>query len=175
LTDRVTVRPGRHGPRVTERRTFQGHFLPDLGARWWGRFVDGILFLPVTLFVLIALHNAGNLRYVTVVVLFAYEVFCLSRWGQTLGKRVAGTRVISTRAGGAKPTPWQAFLRTAVFVAPDLLILVPRPTGSLLVEVGTGVIVLSILVSRNRRGLHDLVAGTVVVVDGEAGRVLRRP
>jgi len=68
--------------------------------------------------------------------------------GRTAGKGVAGLRVV--RADGAAPSVRALFLRTIVF-----------PLSALLFGIGF----LLIVVQREHRGLHDLIARTAVVYD----------
>lgn len=87
----------------------------------------------------------------------------MALWGQTIGKRVAGTRVISYRSAPLVPSPAQAFTRAAVFASPSLFILLSLPSGAILDQLAFAAIWISILGQRNRRGFTDLVAGTIVV------------
>jgi len=63
-------------------------------------------------------------------------------YGQTLGKRVLGIRVIRVDGDGLASFPW-LILRTVLL----------------------GALVPAVVWDRDRRGLHDKAAGTVVVVD----------
>ncbi len=79
---------------------------------------------------------------------FLYVFVSLAIAGRTAGKGLAGLRVVS--ADGAAPSVGALFLRTLVF-----------PLSALLFGVGF----LLIVVQREHRGLHDLIAGTAVVYD----------
>lgn len=83
-----------------------------------------------------------------------YETLLLSWRGQTLGKMVAGTRVV--RSDGERPHWWQAALRIGI---PSLAFLVPYLGGGLLAVV----IYLTAIWHPFRQGWHDRAAGTVVV------------
>ena len=63
-------------------------------------------------------------------------------YGQTLGKRLLGIRVIRVDGDGLAGVPW-LLLRTVLL----------------------GVLVPAVVWDRDRRGLHDKASGTVVVVD----------
>ncbi len=63
-------------------------------------------------------------------------------YGQTLGKRMLGIRVIRVDGSGLASFPW-ILLRTVLL----------------------GVLVPAVVWDRDRRGLHDKAAGTVVVID----------
>ena len=79
---------------------------------------------------------------------FLYVFVSLAITGRTAGKGLAGLRVV--RADGAAPSVRTLFLRTIVF-----------PISALLFGIG----LLLIVVQREHRGLHDLIAGTAVVYD----------
>ena len=79
---------------------------------------------------------------------FLYVFVSLAVTGRTAGKGLAGLRVV--RADGAAPSVGALFLRTIVF-----------PISALLFGIGF----LLIIVQREHRGLHDLIAGTAVVYD----------
>ncbi len=79
---------------------------------------------------------------------FLYVFVSLAITGRTAGKGLAGLRVVS--ADGAAPSVGALFLRTIVF-----------PISALLFGIGF----LLIVVQREHRGLHDLIAGTAVVYD----------
>jgi uncharacterized RDD family membrane protein YckC len=79
---------------------------------------------------------------------FLYVFVSLAITGRTAGKGLAGLRVVS--ADGAAPSVGALFLRTLVF-----------PISAMLFGVGF----LLIVVRRDNRGLHDLIAHTAVVYD----------
>jgi len=97
-----------------------------------------------------------NRQNILVVVLYvAWEFFYFGySWavsGRTLGMAVLGVRVV--RADGATAEPRRGVLRALVF-----------PLSFLLFGLGF----LGILVQRERRALHDLIAGTAVVYAWDA-------
>ncbi|MDW8008495.1 MAG: RDD family protein [Chloroflexota bacterium] len=78
---------------------------------------------------------------------FLYRPLCEgSRWQATVGKRLLGLRV--ARADGGDLNFWQALLRQLARLACELTL-------------GIGYLVA--LWTRRRQGLHDIIAGTVVV------------
>ena len=102
-----------------------------------------------------------NRQNILVVVLYlAWEFFYFGySWavsGRTFGMAVLGVRVV--RADGAAAEPRRGVLRALVF-----------PLSFLLFGLGF----LGILVQRERRALHDLIAGTAVVYawDARAARL----
>jgi uncharacterized RDD family membrane protein YckC len=93
-----------------------------------------------------------NRQDIVVVILYvAWEFFYFGySWavsGRTLGMAVLGVRVV--RADGATAEPRRGVVRALVF-----------PLSFLLLDLGF----LGILVQRERRALHDLIAGTAVVL-----------
>ncbi len=97
---------------------------------------------------------------VVVVTYVAWEFFYFGySWavsGRTFGMAVLGVRVV--RADGAVAEPWRGVVRSLVF-----------PLSFLLLGLGF----LGILVQRERRALHDLIAGTAVIYawDARAARL----
>ncbi|HEY3955147.1 MAG TPA: RDD family protein [Streptosporangiaceae bacterium] len=87
---------------------------------------------------------------------FFYFGYSWAASGKTFGMAVVGIRVV--RADGATLDPWRGALRAAVF-----------PLSFLLLGLGFA----GILVQRERRALHDLIAGSAVVYawDARAARL----
>jgi uncharacterized RDD family membrane protein YckC len=82
---------------------------------------------------------------------FLYFGYSWAMSGRTAGMAVLGVRVV--RADGWAIDPWRGALRALVF-----------PLSFLLLGLGF----LGILVQRERRALHDLIAGTAVVYAWDA-------
>jgi uncharacterized RDD family membrane protein YckC len=94
---------------------------------------------------------------------FVYCAYPLAVGGRTLGMAIVGLQAV--RADGGAMGSWRAVLRVLVF-----------PLSFLAFGVG----LLLILLTRDRRALHDLIAGTAVVYawDARAARLrflARRP
>lgn len=87
---------------------------------------------------------------------FFYFGYSWAMSGKTFGMAVTGIRVV--RADGAVLDPWRGALRAAVF-----------PLSFLLLGLGFA----GILAQRERRALHDLIAGSAVVYawDARAARL----
>ena len=87
---------------------------------------------------------------------FFYFGYSWAASGKTFGMAVLGIRVV--RADGAWAEPWRGVLRALVF-----------PLSFLLFGLGF----LGILVQREHRALHDLIAGTAVIYawDARAARL----
>jgi uncharacterized RDD family membrane protein YckC len=87
---------------------------------------------------------------------FAYEAVQLALWGQTLGKRILGLRVIAEN--GSPVTPVQAVGRAAVN---NVLYLFGCGVGTVMAYLW------AIWDEPLHQALHDRLAGTVVVDDRE--------
>jgi len=95
------------------------------------------------------------------VVLAAWEIayfgYCWATAGRTPGMALLGLRVV--RADGAELDPWRGVLRALVF-----------PLSIILCGLGF----VGILVQREHRALHDLLAGTAVIYSWDARAVRLR-
>jgi uncharacterized RDD family membrane protein YckC len=91
-----------------------------------------------------------------VVWVLAYFGYSWAAFGKTLGMSLLGVRVVA--ADGGEAGPRRALIRTAAF-----------PLSILLLGLGF----VPILVRRDRRALHDLIAGTAVIYawDVRAARI----
>jgi uncharacterized RDD family membrane protein YckC len=99
----------------------------------------------------------GILAVVIVVMGILYTLIPTALWGQTLGKRLAGIRVV--RSDNFDVPGWRrAAIRTL-----GLTPLGWMPYGNAAVAAGESMF----MFTRTRQGLHDLIAGTVVVDDRE--------
>ena len=101
----------------------------------------------------VQLLGVGAALVAGVAVSFAYRVLCWGQGGQTPGMMLMGVRVV--RRDGGDIGYGRAFLRVGYFIA--------------LLPFGLGLIM--VLLHPRRRGLHDLLAGTcVVLVDAGGGQ-----
>lgn len=135
--------------------------------RLLGFLIDAaILVLVVVLLVLgaeLAGVSAVGGYWLGVTAFTGYDFVTTYRSGQTLGKRLAGTRIVDNASH--EPLRWsQAMVRSAVHILPLVLL------GTLGILAFAG-IHMAILLTPERRGLHDWVARTVVldVTDGGEG------
>ncbi|WP_435110245.1 RDD family protein [Nocardiopsis synnemataformans] len=104
-----------------------------------------------------------------------YETLALSRWQQTLGKRRVGLRVATQSGSGSLGAPPLAALtvRAALLALPFLLFFLLFTTGWIwwvLVVAVTALLTggMAAWNRPNRQGLHDRIAGTVVLDVGAA-------
>ena len=119
--------------------------LADLGTRLVAIFVDGIILSILTGLIF---GTTGDVAWlISFVTTLAYNWFFWTRWnGQTPGKRLLGIRVIKT--DGSKITSTDALIRaTGYFV------------NSMFLMLGW----IWALFDEQKRGWHDMFAGTVVV------------
>jgi uncharacterized RDD family membrane protein YckC len=132
------------------------------GPRLLARLIDGVLIgLP-----LFALEAALGFSWTAVVLAglvgMVYEVGLIARRGQTVGKRVMGVAV-TTSATHELPTLFQSFVR---WLLPGVAALAP----GLFSLLGALIVYLPMFFDPMRRGLHDQLAGTrVVVVTADGG------
>jgi uncharacterized RDD family membrane protein YckC len=131
---------------------------PTFGQRLGGRLLDTLLFAALAL-VLARLLSGMTLTLVGFVLAAVYEIGAVLIYGQTLGKRIVGTRVVNFDS-----TPlqlWQAVARFAVYLGPSVIL------EALGLSVGADVwilfVVLLILRPPLHRGLHAFAARTIVV------------
>lgn len=141
----------------------------DLGGRWarfFAAIVDAIVTNVITFAVSAPIFGAGAMwstgtddlgsrlasNGVSVVVAVVYYTYLHGKWGQTLGKRLLGLRVVRSQDGGPI-----SYGTAAWRVAFEYLLAV------LTCGIGALIDVLWILFDPNRQALHDKVAKTYVV------------
>ena len=88
---------------------------------------------------------------------FLYFGYCWAAGGKTPGMALLGVRVV--RADGTEIDPWRGVVRALAF-----------PLSIIVFGLGFA----GILLQRERRALHDLIAGTAVVYAGDARRARLR-
>ena len=142
------------------------------GRRFVGSLVDTVVLTPVTVpLSRVVLHIGRNSpagpRLAVLGAPAMYAIVGVAVWGRTLGKLVAGTRVLN-ESTGRPPGWWRATLRwvaqalvelAALFFARRTAVALP-----LIEVVYLPVLYGGILWDQNRQGLHDKLAGTIVVV-----------
>ena len=141
--------------------------LARIGARFGARVLDAIIVavVLVALFLLSSAISGSNDAadysdfsvaglFMGLVVGVGYELVQIAVWGQTLGKRIVGVRVIHAEHGGL-PGWGKAFGRWAI---PGLLALIPLVGWILSI-----LCYLSATWDRVYQGWHDKAAGTLVV------------
>lgn len=128
--------------------------LATAGRRFLGAFIDSALFIPLAIYAAFKFPGTGLFhdfvpRLVLPAVLWIlYEALMLRSGGQTVGKKVVGTKVVS--ADGAELSEGQAWSRAGsrqLMAVTQIL----------------GLIDPLFIFSEGRRTLHDRVGKTVVV------------
>lgn len=162
------------------------HLEPALAKRWIAGMLDSLPFLVLALPFVAPRRRSEprrpgpGLELAAIALSGAYHILLTAARGQTLGQMAVGIRVVDHRTG-TLPSPGQAAARWALTVVPDgYSRLVPIPAQ---VDMSSGEgcspIVLRALPGflytcalhapalrgPLHRGLHDRVAGTVVVRD----------
>ncbi len=157
--------PLESGPRIE-------HVIAGPGRRLLGAVVDGAVWLAVGTglsYAGLSGDDAAFARAVTMAALIAaYEIVSVALWGRTIGKLVAGTRVVALESG-ATPGLSRAVLRWAVPAIVSLGSLFQSDglaggLASMVSGVVTIVVYVGLLKEPLRQGVHDKVAGTVVVL-----------
>jgi uncharacterized RDD family membrane protein YckC len=140
--------------------------LASPSRRLGGALVDGLVGLVLVLSVVLARDELSRSaeRAILTVPWAAYHVIAIAVWGRTLGKAAVGTQVVREadrgRVGwGAACTRWAVpgLVGLALSFVPE--------AGGVLSLLWTIVVYSGILRDAQRQGLHDEVAGTVVVYE----------
>lgn len=122
--------------------------------RFIGALIDGIIIGVVALVVFVASDSAVLTQVVAAALAFVYGWLLIARDGQTIGKKVANTRVVMVGTA-AQPDNNAALIRAAVAQLPGVIPIVGPIYG--LIYLGM------IVFSKDHRGPHDLAAKTIVV------------
>lgn len=159
------------------------------GRRLAANLVDIFVFLPFGIAqVLLTLHSETWTAISIVLspmLVQAYYIFCHARWGQTLGKRAVGIRVV--KVSGERLTWREAILRSLVDVVLTIFyilsmasILFPNLEAlwlewviafsslwiiklDIIGQVWFWSELVTMLFNKKKRALHDFIAGTVVI------------
>jgi uncharacterized RDD family membrane protein YckC len=126
----------------------------SIGSRVGAFVVDAIVAnLLAGLPYVFGVHYSADLRgFVILGAFLLVELIFDALYGQTIGKRLLGIRVIRADGDGLGSFPW--LLLRAVLL---------------------GLLVPAVVWDRDRRGLHDKAAGVVVVVDPNKAAARRPP
>jgi uncharacterized RDD family membrane protein YckC len=143
---------------VADHINAEAFIAPTFGQRLGGRFLDGALLFLVSLTLSLVLDGV-RLRTMVFAIAAVYDIAGVAVWGQTIGKRVAGTRVVSMVSDRIEPS--QAVVR--FFTYGGIAFILTAIGVPFLGEVFTIVVVAPILRAPLHRGLHDLAARTIVV------------
>ena len=152
---------------------------------FWDRFfaawLDGVVMWPLD-FLNTWIRNGAPDRIVVAgwfvihsFVYLGYQMFCHARWGQTLGKWAFGVRVLDVSETPLRPV--QAVKRDAIAVILTAAIVIQQmirgryaieepKTIDLLSGLSTAwgaLEIVTMMMNRKRRALHDIIANSVVV------------
>jgi uncharacterized RDD family membrane protein YckC len=135
---------------------------PSFGQRIGAAVLDGLLLLLVA-FVLLRLPlslSLGAQRALMSALSALYLILATALTGQTVGKRLLGLRVVD-HGTGELPGLRAAVVRWAVPAGPALVGWVSPEVASYTAWFSF-VVFLPVLKAPQHRGIHDLVAGTIV-------------
>lgn len=146
--------------------TFQTSEKTDYAAGFWMRFwayiidliivssLNGIIVAPLIFFTNINELTIGIYTiagFISAVISFGYFIILTKLWRQTLGKRIMGIKVVSVRQEGLS---WRDVLMRE---------LVGRYIHQSLVI--TNILYLIVAFHPDKKGLHDMIADTYVVLE----------
>lgn len=141
--------------------------LASLGSRFAGAFIDGIAAAIVVVpYMMMSGYwtraQAGEvgasdlleMALIGMIIFLVLHGYLLNKYGQTIGKRLVGTRIVSATDGTILPLGKIFGLR-----------MVPIQLGSLIPVIGNfiGLIDVLFIFRNDRRCLHDFIAGTKVI------------
>lgn len=133
---------------------------PTFGQRIVAATVDLLAFLVVSFLLLQVPLGLGAQRLLWTSVNALYVILATALTGQTLGKRLLGIRVVDV-VTGALPSLRTSVIRWAVIAVPLLVGWVSPVVASYTGWFSFAAYV-PILKAPQHRGVHDLVAGTIV-------------
>ena len=132
----------------------EGPALAGRLSRLGAKVLDSlVLFIIYILFIVSAISGSPGLRVVFLLIGFgilALQVVWLSKYGQTIGKRIVGIKIVQASTGENGGFVNNVLLRSWVNL---LLNIVPL----------YGLVDILLIFRRDRRCIHDLIAGTIVV------------
>lgn len=161
------------------------HKYNTFGKRFWAGFIDGLVFLPITILCNRFENSDNKTLYIIISLLYtiswtAYIVIAHGKYGQTIGKHLMGIKVFDVQEQdviGFK----RAFLREAVWVFVEIfgvayLIFAPYNSSvkdlkdtsfdgylDLTVSLWFVLELITMFFNAKGRALHDFIAGSVVI------------
>jgi len=120
--------------------------------------LDGVLLLPV-LFLFTVLFSGAVYRVAWFVLVAIYDIGGVAVWGQTIGKRLLGTKVVNITDEPLRPL--QAVVRFLTYGVPTLIFTsVGLRFGA---DTWSLIVFAPVLRPPWHRGLHDVAARTIVI------------
>ena len=157
--------PGKPPPAFAARAA-ETDLLATIGHRMAARLLDGLIVgLPLSVLMFAVSDISQDRRtidtplwapLVVTAVAALYEVVLIHLWGQTVGKRVVGVKVVRVTDGSLPD--WTASV--VRYLLPVIPLLVPVPVLGIVLSL---VVYLAAVTHPLRRGWHDRAAGTIVV------------
>jgi uncharacterized RDD family membrane protein YckC len=138
--------------------------LADNGPRVVGAAIDQGIVLAGSVIVLgfgFGVHGFARV-VVAALLAFAYFTVAIGHWGQTAGARIMSVRVTRARHDDTPPGFTAAAIRAAVPALPAML-LTHGGVLSVLSVLALCLVYAGLFRNRQRQGLHDKAAGTIVV------------
>jgi uncharacterized RDD family membrane protein YckC len=151
----------------------------DLASRWrrlGGVLIDAGLMIPIMFPYMgylnfwdyakengeVPIEIAINIAVAGWVLFFVFNTYLLNKYGQTVGKKILGTYIVSLE--GNKPNFWPLVSRRYIIIG--LIYYIP--------VIGSFVALINglFIFRKDKRCIHDLIAGTVVI---DNDRHLRPP
>jgi uncharacterized RDD family membrane protein YckC len=160
-----TARPGKPVPAYAARAA-ETDLLATIGSRIGARLLDGLIIgLPLTVLMFVVSDVSEDRKTIdtplwapllATLVAALYEVILIRKWGQTVGKRVLGIKVVRVTDGSLPD--WTASV--VRYLLPVVPLLIPVPV----LNVALSLVVYLVAVTHPlRRGWHDRAAGTLVI------------
>ena len=151
---------------------------PQLASGWrrlGGYLADGVVLICISLGVRILTGVSFTTRSVPLEILgvalsATYEIGGVAIWGRTLGKLLVGTRVVSLESEDIPD--WSGAGRRWILPATVGIVAIAAPPVGLFASVASIAIYAPVLWDPLRQGLHDRMAGTVVVYEPPRARPL---
>jgi uncharacterized RDD family membrane protein YckC len=165
--------------------------LASIWSRWLARIVDGVLMLPLVVLDIVvrhphtetvlapgaepitrvvSRHRPAWVLAVELLVPAVYEIVFVAVRGQTIGKMVAGVKIVMNDDADELPGLGLAAVRYVVGSSGEILRLLAGPLA--LVSI---IDLLYALIDDRNRCVHDLAAGTVVVRARRGRQPMVRP
>jgi uncharacterized RDD family membrane protein YckC len=130
----------------------------ERGTRWWARFVDQLLWmvaaLPAALVVVVTKEPFGWVLSLLVVIFIGYQWYLISTTGQTLAKKWMGVKVVKMD-GSPCGFVSGVVLRELVLLGAGFIPFIGKVVGF---------VDAVMIFGEPRRCMHDLLAGTKVVL-----------
>ncbi len=139
----------------------------EFGSRVRARVLDGLIFLLVAIIILFNWNYDNSLIEALIGLMqVIYYTYYHGRYGATIGKKAVGIKVVNLKGG--KIGYFRAFWRISSIV---LLLCVIEIVAEIIMKVDYRLFarifllinILMVLLTKQKRAIHDFLAGTVVI------------